>query len=133
MLKRARHDGFMCWRPDARIHNLVVLSLAVLAACSSGRDEVRGEPIECAIGTAEKMTLECRLEKVRRGENLSYVVHHPDGGFRRLVIAPGGKGLVTADGADEATSVVTKGASELTNEQVYYRILLSLLEPANDR
>ena len=133
MLKLVQHGGFMCWRPDARIRNLVVLSLAVLAPCSSGGDEVRGEPIECAIGLATKMTMDCRLEKVRKGKFISYVVRHPDGGFRRLVFAPGGKALVPADGADEATSVVTKGAIEVTIEQDHYRIPLSLLEPANDR
>ncbi len=73
------------------------------------------------------------MERLGSGKAAQLVVHHPDGGFRRLLVAPDGKALVPADGADEATSVVAKGVIELTIEQDHYRIPLSLLEPDNDR
>ena len=51
------------------------------------------------------------------------MIHHPDGGFRRLALAEGG-GLIAADGADEAMVAVTDGIAEVTLAGSRYRLPL---------
>ena len=51
------------------------------------------------------------------------VVRHPDGGFRRLRIVQDGRGLVSADGAEEAKLVIIdKGLIEVTVGDDRYRL-----------
>lgn len=104
-----------------------------LAACAPHGDEVRGDPVACAIGHAGKPEQVCRLERVGTGKTPQFVLHHPDGGFRRLELAPDGKSLAPADGADKAITVVRPDAVELTIGPDSYRISLELLKPANDQ
>lgn len=100
--------------------SLSIAAIGLLGACSSGDGGTRGEPIECAIGSVAQMVRECRLE--RSGEAARFVVHHPDGGFRRLVLSPDAKGLVPADCADEARNRLSQGMIELSIGQDRYRI-----------
>jgi hypothetical protein len=51
------------------------------------------------------------------------VIHHPDGGFRRLALVEGG-GLAAADGADEPTVTVTDGMAEVSLAGSRYRLPL---------
>jgi len=102
--------------------SLSIAAIGLLGACSSGGGETRGEPIECAIGTAAQMARECRLERIGSGEAARFVVHHPDGGFRRLELAPDAEGFVSADGADEARNKLSQGMIELSIGQNRYRI-----------
>lgn len=112
---------------------LAFCALTAVSACSPQGDEVRGDPIACAIGHAGKLERTCRLERTGTGTALQFVVHHADGGFRRLELAPDGKGLLPSDGADKAVSVVTPDAIELTIGPDSYRIPLELLKPVNDQ
>jgi hypothetical protein len=105
----------------------LLTAVAVLAACSS-RGEIPGEPIACTIGGAGEFAQECKLERI--GDD--FVVHHPDGGFRRFALAPDGKGIVPADGADAATSKVAEGTVDVAVGQDRYRIPQSLLEPTDE-
>lgn len=73
------------------------------------------------------------VERVGTGKAAQLVVHHPDGGFRRLVVGTDGEGFMSADGADAATSTSAQGAIEVTIGQDRYRIPSSLQEPADDR
>jgi hypothetical protein len=76
----------------------VIMSAAMLSGCSGAKeDDMAGRPIECRIGQARDFARVCSLE--RDGD--IRVVHHPDGGFRRLRIA-GGK-ITAADGAESPT------------------------------
>jgi len=59
------------------------------------------------------------------------VIHHPDGGVRRLALSGDGKALVAAVSADEATSAVKEDAIEVAIGQDRYRIPIELLEPAD--
>ena len=58
--------------------------------------------IECALGEGSDFGPDCLVEKVAGEEGPEFVVRHPDGGFRRLRIAPGRGGMIAVDGADEA-------------------------------
>jgi hypothetical protein len=102
--------------------SLSIAAIGFLGACSTGGADAGGEPIECAIGPAAQMARECRLERVGSGEAARFVVHHPDGGFRRLVLSPDAKGLAPADGADEARNRLSQGMIELSIGQDRYRI-----------
>ena len=99
-----------------RISSLALL--AALAACSSktpasGQPEVSAEAaaasVPCALAGAKTFTAECPIERsVADGKPL-VVVHHPDGGFRRLIVLEGGKSYAAADGA-EAAEIEANGA-----------------------
>jgi hypothetical protein len=105
-----------------------IAALGLLAACSSGGDDIRGEPIECAIGSAAELARECRLERIGVGEVARFIVHHPDGGFRRLELAPDGKGLAPSDGADEARNSLSQGMIDLSIGQDRYRIPADMVQ-----
>ena len=94
---------------------LALLALA-LAACdrsSTGRsgggdnDGERGASIPCALGGAKVFKEDCTVERSSSPDGVVLVLHHPDGGFRRLQVATDGRGVVTADGSDAA---VVQGA-----------------------
>ncbi|WP_232280910.1 hypothetical protein [Novosphingobium nitrogenifigens] len=54
--------------------------------------------IDCALAGASAFTPVCRVEQA----GLVLVVHHPDGGFRRLHKVADGRGVISADGVEEA-------------------------------
>lgn len=77
-----------------------------LAGCGGGASpEPEGNTIDCAIGPGAEYSSVCTLERV--GEGAEFLIHHPDGGFRRLLETP--EGVVSADGAD--TVVVLQNIS----------------------
>lgn len=78
----------------------LVASLALtIGACSANQTpEPEGDIIACAIGAGAEFAEVCTLEKVSNGE---FVVHHPDGGFRRFTSRDG---IISHDGADEGSS-----------------------------
>jgi len=81
--------------------------------------------IECAVGgtTFERA---CRLS--REGERLT--IHHPDGGFRRLLIARDGRGVVAADGAEQAeVAVIARDRIEVALGSDRYRLPATVQAP----
>lgn len=112
---------------------LLLAALCALTACSPSGDEIKGDPIGCAIGPASALSDDCRLERVGRGASAQFIAHHPDGGFRRFVQASDGSGIIPADGADEAVSTVAGDVIEIALGQDRYRIPLALLKDNHDR
>jgi hypothetical protein len=84
--------------------------LLLLAACSSGASEAPppdpDDLIECALAGAGAFARDCAVERSREGQTLFLVVRHPDGGFRRFEVLTDGRGLASADGADQARIAV---------------------------
>ncbi len=88
---------------------VALTTFAVLAGCSgnppsepeslTGGDESR---IACALGDETEFTEQCDAERVQNGDKRELVLRHPDGGFRRFEIVSDGRGLVAADGSEEA-------------------------------
>jgi hypothetical protein len=64
----------------------------------AGDPEPDMRTIDCALAGASAFAGQCRVEQA--GGVL--VVHHPDGGFRRLRKVDDGRGVVSADGMEEA-------------------------------
>ena len=74
-----------------------------LAACSVAETpEPEGDTIECAIGAGAEFAEVCTLEWVGEvgGE---FLVHHPEGGFRRFSVNEDASGVIALDGAEVAT------------------------------
>ncbi|GAA0280134.1 hypothetical protein GCM10009127_21580 [Alteraurantiacibacter aestuarii] len=98
---------------------LPLLALTVLAGCSVS-ETVQELPLDddsaisCAIGSATQFTRNCSVERVVIDNKLFLVIHHDNGGFRRLEVLTDGRGVVAADGADNATIKVFDGEIEVT-------------------
>jgi hypothetical protein len=72
-------------------------ALALLAGCGQPESPPPpGDEVECAIGTGAELSPVCTLERV--GDEV--ILHHPDGGFRRLVRDPATGTLAPRDGAE---------------------------------
>jgi hypothetical protein len=71
---------------------------ALLAACAAESPPPPGETVACAIGKGSDVASDCTLERVADGAE--FVIHHPDGGFRRLIRDPANGALVPGDGAE---------------------------------
>lgn len=88
-----------------RISSTLILA-AGLAGCSAAADQPQAEPgaerIECALGGATAFAPDCLVERSEVEGDRVLVVRHPDGGLRRFEQVDDGRGLVVADGAEEA-------------------------------
>jgi hypothetical protein len=74
-------------------------ALAILAGCGAAQSpEPAGETIACAIGQGADFAEVCTLERVAGSAQI--IIHHPDGGFRRLSFDPATDTLAPLDGAD---------------------------------
>jgi hypothetical protein len=76
-----------------------------VAAAEDGR-------VQCAPGGAKAFARVCEIERAESDGELVLTMRHPDGGFRRLLVASDGRGVVAADGAEPAV-VTLAGADEI--------------------
>lgn len=85
--------------------------LLLLAGCGSaapnaGSKGVEAAPddgrIECRIGAAADFERFCTVELGDSPDGRTLTIRKPDGGFRRLLVAGDGRGVVAADGAEPA-------------------------------
>ncbi len=93
-----------------------------LAACSGSEEseKPKGEAIDCALAGAEEFTRVCTYQEVPA--NRQVVIWHPDGGFRRFDLLPGGAGVASADGAEQVIQGIMGGMLEVTVGDDRYRI-----------
>ncbi len=105
----------MCLRTSSAL-----VPAILLAACGSESPPPPGDAIACAIGAGAEFSPVCTLEKV--GGEGAFVVHHPDGGFRRFRIANGA--IVASDGAAavEVLADISHAHVEIAVETDRYRI-----------
>ena len=102
---------------------------ALLAACSSDKapDPVAAAPdddrIECALAGATDFGRDCSVERVAGASGTELIVHHRDGGFRRLRITDDGTGVAAADGAEQAeVAMIAGNRIEVTLGRDRYRL-----------
>ncbi len=115
-----------------------VLYLAVLplAACSRSQAPpavAEGEDvISCALAGSTQMKPVCGVERHLEGPQLTLVVHHPDGGFRRFDVQSDGSGLKASDGADVVRTRLENGQLEvhLGNDRYLFPVTVKP-EPTN--
>lgn len=82
---------------------------ALVGGCSAAHEgdaTQGGERIACALGGATTFTQDCTVERVVSGQRVTLTVRHPDGAFRRFSVVRDGRGLVVADGADQARTTI---------------------------
>jgi hypothetical protein len=84
--------------------------LLLLSACGEAEDapkDVLGaappgaERIECAIGRAAFAPV-CVVDRSRSPDGLTLTLRNPDGSFRRLLVTTDGRGVIAADGIEQA-------------------------------
>jgi hypothetical protein len=89
----------------------IVFLMTCLAGCSSKQPEKGSataeqaaspdDSIRCALGGAKDFAPDCTREVTKGPDGETWIVRHPDGGFRRFVLIDNGARIATADGADE--------------------------------
>lgn len=84
----------------------IALPLLLLAACRAGEEKVATVDddgrIDCRIANDEQFQRFCSVERTRTEQGLVLTVRKPDGGFRRLLVTRDGRGVIAADGAEQA-------------------------------
>lgn len=58
--------------------------------------------IACQLAGAETFARNCTIDRSSGPDGTILTIHHPDGGFRRLLVATDGQGVDAADGASHA-------------------------------
>jgi hypothetical protein len=58
--------------------------------------------IECAGPGEDAFAFACSIDRVQSQDGLFLTLRHPDGGFRRLLVTRDGRGVIAADGAEQA-------------------------------
>lgn len=104
---------------SSRIYSGLV-ALAALAACGAESAAPEGETIACAIGTGTDFAEACTLE--RRAGSAEIVIHHPDGGFRRLNYDPATGTIAPLDGAEQLVLEQGEGVLQFAIGADRYRI-----------
>jgi hypothetical protein len=102
-----------------------VCMLLALAGCNGtppGDPLPEGVKVECALAGATQFTPDCTMERAQDGAQKFVTLRHPDGGFRRLEIGVEGRGIIAADGADQAVVTPGEGVVEVTVGPDRYRL-----------
>ena len=76
----------------------LALAAFPLAACAGAAGA--GTPIECRVQGSDRFARVCSLETAGRSDGQVLTIRKPDGGFRRLLLANDGRGMVAADGSE---------------------------------
>lgn len=96
------------------------LALGLLAGCGAQSPVPEGNSIACAIGTGADFAEVCTLERVAGSGQI--VIHHPDGGFRRLSFDPATGALAALDGAEPVVIEEGQGVLQFAVGADRYRI-----------
>lgn len=95
---------------------------ANLAKYEAGKRDPADDLIDCAQrGTA--FTRTCTVDRQTGDDGLVLTVRHLDGAFHRLLVTKDGRGVVAADGAEQAiVSVIGDGRIEIALGGDRYRL-----------
>jgi hypothetical protein len=99
----------------------LVLVLA-LAACGNGAAEASAPGVECALAGAADFAPDCTMEQVEEAGQRILILRHPDGGFRRFELGVPDRGIITADGVEQAEVIRAQGQVELRVGADRYRL-----------
>lgn len=120
-----------------RILGLAALPLLLLAGCDGApdnkklaeteakqsRDAANNGRIECALEGAKLFDRTCTVQEMSGEGGTILVVGRGDVGYRRLQITTDGRGVVSADGAEQATvTIIGEGMIEVAIGADKYRL-----------
>ncbi|MEM1050731.1 MAG: hypothetical protein AAGI28_01415 [Pseudomonadota bacterium] len=78
-----------------------VLAFGLLTACEvTQTPEPDGDTLGCAIGAGAEFDAVCTLEWTGEAWGSEFLIHHPDGGFRRFSLNEDASAVVLKDGAE---------------------------------
>jgi hypothetical protein len=101
----------------------LVLTLAIgLAACGDAEAGADTTPVECALGGSAAFAPDCTMERAEVDGQRTLIVRHPDGGFRRFELGVPERGIITADGMEQADVIRSDGMIELRVGADRYRL-----------
>jgi hypothetical protein len=99
---------FRDWRRSG-IPAFAGMTLLVLMGCNSenANDAARqavasDDRIACQPAGAETLEPVCTIERSASEKGLILTIRHPDASFRRLLVTKDGRGVIAADGAEQA-------------------------------
>ncbi|RYE01417.1 MAG: hypothetical protein EOP61_11305 [Sphingomonadales bacterium] len=79
--------------------------------------------IECALPGGDTFAYSCAIDMVQSQDGLFLTLRHPDGGFRRLLVTRDGRGVIAADGAEQAqVTTIAPNLIEVAIGGVRYRL-----------
>lgn len=120
------------------MRTLALLPLLALAACgtrqpdnaalartatSASAEADEAGRILCAPPGQQELGRLCTLDRESGAKGLVLVVRNPDGGFHRLLVTRDGRGVIAADGAEEASvAIAGKGLIDVTVGGARYRL-----------
>ncbi|MBB4857064.1 hypothetical protein HNO88_000361 [Novosphingobium chloroacetimidivorans] len=91
---------------------VAVLALALLTGCSADpaaetpKVAEGGERIACALAGASEFSESCAVDRADVDGTLTLILRHPDGAFRRFAVVRDGRGLIVADGSEQARTAI---------------------------
>lgn len=119
---------------------LPILAGVYLGACSGAGDEAapdgdvdNNREIACALDGAEVFADACRVDRTVENSRLILTVRHPDGGFRRLEVVKDGRGIVAADGAEQATVALSDGMLDVSVGKDHYLLPATMKNPETQK
>lgn len=92
-------------RPYLGVRRGTVAAALALTACNGPTASARQNFVECFVdGSYQRI---CLVEQDQGPDGVVLTLRHPDGRFRRLLVARDGRGVIAADGAEQAVVTVT--------------------------
>jgi hypothetical protein len=91
-----------------------------MAGCGAESPPPAGDTIACAIGADADFAETCTLERVAGTQEV--ILHHPDGGFRRISFDPASGAVAPLDGAEPLVMEEGQGVVQFAIGPDRYRI-----------
>jgi len=82
------------------------------AEAQQSADATADDRILCALDNSTEFKRVCNVDRESTDKGLVLTIRHPDGGFHRLLVTKDGRGVVAADGAEQAIVTIV-GASDI--------------------
>lgn len=87
------------------------------------RDAADAGRVFCALGGERQFQLNCTLDRIASKDGPVLVLGRADAGYRRFRVTTDGRGVATADGADQArVSLMDNGLIEVAVANDRYRL-----------
>ena len=86
--------------------------------------------IECLPPGAQAFAYACAIDRTQSQDGLYLTIRHPDGGFRRLLVTNDGRGVIAADGAEQAqVTPIAEDLIEVSIAGAHYRLPATVRGP----